>query len=154
MRSKPRRDRSRAGGRSYVFVPTLARLAIHGPSNGGKEVPRSAFAQTFYFPSASFMTVCRVHRNDAEARVTAVLKRQRDPACRKPIATVAMQRRRGARRKLSHADEATAPVDLVEAAADAIRMKIATAFKGHKLSTLIERFSKTQAIALWSPTRR
>jgi restriction system protein len=42
------------------------------------------------------------------------------------------------------ADDATAVVDLVEVAADAIRLKIGTAFKGHKLSTLIGAVLETQ----------
>ncbi|MCA3160349.1 MAG: restriction endonuclease [Burkholderiales bacterium] len=103
-----------------------------------KEVPRSAFAQDLLYSFGSFMTVCRVARNSAEQRVLAVLAGKADPMLSGSLAEVPQgQKSLASGQNIVMPEEATASVDLAQVADDAIRLRIGTAFKGHKLSTLV-----------------
>ncbi|MCP8938517.1 restriction endonuclease [Alsobacter sp. SYSU M60028] len=109
------------------------------------EVPRSAFAQDLLYSFGSFMTVCRVHRNDAEVRVTSVLNGKGDPALSGKLGSAnGLPGPKKQADSVASADDVASPVDLVQVADDAIRAKIATAFKGHKLSTLVGAILETQ----------
>lgn len=108
-----------------------------------REVPRSAFAQDLQHSFGAFLTVFQVYRNEAEQRVRAVIAGKADLAIsgaplpmptapETPINDVA-------------ASEAqSGPIDLAQAAEDAIRFKIGTVFKGHRLSVLIGALLKTE----------
>lgn len=130
----------------YVYRTDLGEARHTRPVEWITEVPRGAFAQDLLYSFGSFMTVCRVHRNDAEARVASVLNGNGDPALssRRPAAASTTKNNVGPKETVATADDATAVVDLVEVADDAIRLKIATVFKGHKLSTLIGAILETQ----------
>ncbi|MGV2980643.1 restriction endonuclease [Camelimonas sp. ID_303_24] len=111
------------------------------------ETPRNAFAQDLLYSFGSFMTVCRVQRNDAEKRVTAVLEGGCDPASgafRQPEASRAPGKGSASDDTIASAeDEANVP-NLAEVADDAIRTRIGMAFKGHKLSSLIGAILESQ----------
>ncbi|MDC7693866.1 restriction endonuclease [Asticcacaulis sp. DXS10W] len=111
-----------------------------------KEVPRSAFAQDLLYSFGAFLTVCRIHRNDAETRIAAVLNGKIDPAISsRNVASVGEGKGvKDAKEGVITADDTSAAVDLMEVADDAIRMKIATVFKGHRLSTLVGAVLETQ----------
>lgn len=131
---------------AYTYQTAIADARHTRPVEWLKEVPRSAFAQDLLYSFGSFMTVCRVQRNDAEARVAAVLKGVNDPALTQRVIVTSGGTRNGKATKeaVANADDAATPVDLGEIADDAIRLKIATVFKGHKLSTLIGAILETQ----------
>ena len=82
-----------------------------------KEIPRSDFEQDLLYSFGAFMTVCRVQRNNAEQRVTALLEGK----------------------KSSKVDEAIdwELEDLEEIALDQIRTFVARRFKGHRLARLV-----------------
>jgi len=127
----------------YAFRTDLGEVRHTRPVEWVKEVPRSAFAQDLLYSFGSFMTVCRVHRNDAEVRVVAVLNGKQDPALSsKSTFGNGDTKPKTEKEAVATADDVT--VDLVEVADDAIRLKISTAFKGHKLSTLIGAVLETQ----------
>jgi restriction system protein len=72
----------------YSFRTDIGDARHTRPVEWVKEIPRSAFAQDLLYSFGSFMTVCRVQRNEAEARVTAALNGKSDPALSgKPITT-------------------------------------------------------------------
>ncbi len=124
----------------YAYRTDLGEARHTRPVEWVTEAPRSAFAQDLLYSFGSFMTVCRVHRNDAEARVASVLNGKGDSALssQRPTTAISGLKSNGASKEaVATADEAAAAVDLVEVADDAIRLKIGTIFKGHKLSTLI-----------------
>lgn len=101
------------------------------------EVPRSAFAQDLLYSFGSFMTVCRVARNNAKARVEAVLGGKPDPELVTGTRVkIAAQPKTEAANGIEP-DDAPEDIDLALIAEDRIRMRLGTAFKGHKLSTLI-----------------
>ena len=127
----------------YSFRTDLSGAHHARPVEWIKEVPRSAFAQDLLYSFGSFMTVCRVFRNDAESRVTAVLNGKSDPAISgKVFSANGDAKTKSEKETVATAEDIT--VDLVEIAEDAIRLKIATSFKGHKLSTLIGAILETQ----------
>ena len=64
----------------YTYRTDLGKARHTRPVEWLKEVQRSSFAQDLLYSFGSFMTVCRVHRNNAEARVAAVLAGKPDPA--------------------------------------------------------------------------
>lgn len=110
-----------------------------------REVPRSAFAQNLLYSFGAFLTVCRVYRNDAEARVLAVLDGKNDPALSGTAATATAMKAAGVLKDaVATADEPATGIDLAEVAEDGIRLRIGTTFKGHKLSTLIGAILETQ----------
>ena len=84
-----------------------------------KEVPRTAIDQDLLYSFGAFMTVCRIQRNNAEARIRALLEGRppRVPPVSKPPE-----------------GEGT---DLEELALDGIRKFISQRFKGHRLTDLV-----------------
>jgi restriction system protein len=112
------------------------------------EVPRAKFAQDLLYSFGSFMTVCSIHRNNAEARIIAVLAGRSDPglggaapAAGKPAAS--------ADGAIASADDADAGVDLEAVAGDAIRRRISSAFKSHRLAALIGAILDAQGYAVF-----
>jgi restriction system protein len=99
-------------------------------------IPRSIFPQDLLYSFGAFMTICRVQRNDAEARVRAMAannwqaERVAASAPRTPIGS------QGA----PGSDEVvgSASVNLEELAADQIERLIEARFKGHELASLVE----------------
>jgi restriction system protein len=129
----------------YSFRTDIGDAHHTRPVEWIKEVQRSAFAQDLLYSFGSFMTVCRVARNNAEQRVLAVLGGKADPMLTGTATGTARVQKTGATAKDDVLpDEATATVDLAQVADDAIRLRIGTAFKGHKLSTLVGAILETQ----------
>jgi len=92
------------------------------------DIPRTAFEQDLLYSFGAFMTVCRIHRNNAEARIQAVLEGRGAVAAPSP----------------SPDDEpggdATpdGPVDIEQLAQDQISEHVLRNFKGHAMSRLVE----------------
>lgn len=117
----------------YKFDPSAPTDAQHQRSvDWFAEVPRSAISQDLLYSLGAFMTVCRMTRNDAEARLMAIANGARDPAL-------------GSTWKGSGTDKvieevepvAEAEVDLEEISRDQIRNLLYAKFKGHGLARLV-----------------
>lgn len=99
-------------------------------------IPRSVFPQDLLYSFGAFMTICRVQRNDAEARVLAMAANNWQPeglavfAPRTPVSVLV---------NAAGEDSAeAADVNLEELAADRIERLIEARFKGHELASLVE----------------
>ena len=99
-------------------------------------IPRTVFPQDLLYSFGAFMTICRIQRNDAEARVKAMANRNwkaegvKDSAPRTPVGL------QGSAGGEEAADAAN--VNLEELAADRIERLIEARFKGHGLTALVE----------------
>ena len=100
-------------------------------------VPRAHFGKDLLNTFGALMTICRVQRNNAEARITAMRANDWKP---ETIAAVT-------KTITSAVDEsagAAEDTDLEEAARDQIARLIAARFKGHGLTRLVEAILKAQ----------
>ncbi|HYU55558.1 MAG TPA: restriction endonuclease [Candidatus Dormibacteraeota bacterium] len=91
------------------------------------DIPRTAFEQDLLYSFGAFMTVCQITRNNAEARVRAILSGKQIVLPQKEEAVVD----EGEPETLLHQD-------LERAAADQVQEIINRRFKGHDLARLVE----------------
>ena len=97
-------------------------------------VPRAHFGSDLLNTFGAFLTICRVQRNNAEARIAAMRANGWKP---ETIAAIT-------RTATTSVDEATLETDLEEAARDQIAQLIDARFKGHGLTRLVEAILKAQ----------
>jgi len=102
----------------------------------GEAIPRPNFGKDLLESFGAFMTICRIQRNNAEARIVAMRANNWQPETLKavtmattPIAGEAVE---------------VGDTDLEEAARDQIAQLIAARFKGHGLTRLVEAILKAQ----------
>lgn len=88
------------------------------------DMPRSAFNQDLLYSFGAFMTVCQISRNNAEARIKAVLEGKKAPVVRPSPSEIV------------EPDDGIS-VDLGQHAEDRIRQFMEQKFKGHALSRLV-----------------
>jgi restriction system protein len=100
-------------------------------------VPRAHFGKDLLNTFGAFMTICRVQRNNAEARIEAMRANGWKP---ETIAAVT----KTAAASVAGSAEAPEDTDLEEAAGDQIAQLIAAHFKGHGLTRLVEGILKAQ----------
>jgi len=102
----------------------------------GEAIPRSNFSQDILYTFGAFMTICRVQRNDAEARINAMRANNWQPESLR-AATV---------QPTTATDEegVVAGPDLEELARDQIARAIEAKFKGHDLTRLVETILQAQ----------
>jgi restriction system protein len=94
------------------------------------EFPRSAFDPDLLFSLGAAMTVCRIERNSAEARIEAMLQGKKS-------SKVSAKNENQTAPALLVATDTLAMPDIEQQSQDLIRERIAQRFKGHKLSALI-----------------
>ena len=95
----------------------------------GEAIPRVNFAKDLLYTFGAFMTICRVQRNNAEARISAMRANGW-----KPESAAAVTRPHAA----AVTDERGEDSNLEELARDQIAQLIAGKFKGHDLTRLVE----------------
>lgn len=100
-------------------------------------VPRAHFGQDLLHTFGAFMTICRVKRNNAEARIAAM---RANGWKAETIAAVT----KGSTNVAEENAEETEDTDLEEAGRDQIAKLIAARFKGHGLARLVEGILKAQ----------
>jgi restriction system protein len=100
----------------------------------GEAIPRSNFGQDLLYTFGAFLTICRIQRNNAEARITAMRA-----AGWKPESLAATVNGPAA----PGGDAAESP-DLEQLAGDQVTQLIAARFKGHSLARLVEAILKAQ----------
>ena len=99
-------------------------------------IPRTVFPQDLLYSFGAFMTICRIQRNDAEARVKAMAGRNWQPesvAASAPRTTTGLQLGAGGEDTTESAE-----ANLGELADDQIVRLIESRFKGHRLASLVE----------------
>lgn len=103
----------------------------------GDAVPRAHFGKDLLNTFGAFLTICRVQKNNAEARLAAMRKSGWQPeslaAITKPSASPAPD-----------AGDTAVDTDLEEAAQDQIAQLIVARFKGHGLTRLVEGILRAQ----------
>jgi len=106
----------------------------------GEAIPRSHFGKDLLNTFGAFMTICRVQKNDAEARLKAMRKTGwRPESVAQALAPTA---------PTAEADEA-ADLDLEERARDGIARLILSRFKGNDLTRLVEGILRAQGYTTW-----
>lgn len=103
----------------------------------GEAVPRANFGKDLLNTFGAFMTICRVQRNNAEARIAAMRADGWKPE------SLAAVTKAPAVSPAESASE-TEDTDLEEAARDQIAQLITARFKGHGLTRLVEGILKAQ----------
>ena len=99
-------------------------------------ISRSNFSKGILCTAGAYMTICRVQRNDAEARINAIRANNWQP-----------ESLLNATDQLTATDEACVAegqVGLVEFARDQIACVIEAKFKGHGLALLVEAVLEAQ----------
>jgi restriction system protein len=95
------------------------------------DLPRSTFQQDLLHSFGAYMTVCRIRRNEAERRVASVMEGKGDPG----YDEAGGERDQSA--SPAEATDATAPVNLAQAAQDEIVAFVRERFPAHDLARLI-----------------
>lgn len=103
----------------------------------GEAIPRSNFGQDLLYSFGAFMTICRIQRNNAEERITAMRLGGWRP---ESLASVSSSEPSVA----EQTEDAAERVDLEALAQDQIAQLIAARFKGHGLTRLVEAILKAQ----------
>lgn len=98
-----------------------------------ESVPRTHFSQDLLYSFGAFMTICRIHRNNAEVRLNAMRQSGWKPETMHVLTA-----------EPEPATDETAPTDLEELAQDQIASLIESQFKGHNLTRLVEGILRAQ----------
>jgi len=106
----------------------------------GEAIPRSHFGKDLLNTFGAFMTICRVQKNDAEARLKAMRKNGWQPESVAQLLAPAA--------RTAEADEAV-DLDLEERARDGIARLILGRFKGNDLTRLVEGILRAQGYTTW-----
>ncbi len=97
-------------------------------------IPRAYFSQDLLYSFGAFMTICRIKRNNAEQRIIAMKSSGWKPET--IAATIGILK--------DTDDEGTSESDLEELAQDQIARLIASRFKGHGLTRLVDAILRAQ----------
>lgn len=103
----------------------------------GEAVPRAHFGKDLLNTFGAFMTICRVQRNNADARLRAMRATGWKPESVSAITKTPVV-------SLDEAVSESEDTDLEEAARDQIAQLITARFKGHGLTRLVEGILKAQ----------
>lgn len=116
----------------YRYVPDAIPEMRHQRSVSWvrDDLPRVDVPQDILYSLGAFMTVCRIMRNDAEARIRALL--DGSPELSPASAQV----------PAAQADDLDAPTDVAQLARDQVRVHIGERFHGHDLARLVDELLK------------
>ena len=106
------------------------------------DVPRSVIRQDLLYSLGAFSTVCQISRNDAEARLNAILETGSDPGSRAGVGAAGQPSG-----QLGHEDvldTEQAGVDVARYAADRIVARTIETFAGHRLAELVGAVLETE----------
>lgn len=101
----------------------------------GEAIPRTHFGKDLLFSFGAFLTICRIQRNNAEKRITAMRANGWKAETLAAPAKAATA---------TTTDVETADTDLDELARDQIAALVSARFKGHGLTRLVEGILKAQ----------
>lgn len=121
----------------YQYRPEFPPDARHTrPVEWLREFARSQFDQDILYSLGAFLTVCRIRRNNAEARVQALLSG-------KKVVVPGPEAQDAGEEEAEPDAQATVP-DLEEFSRDQIRAFLSRRFKGHDLSNLVAAILEAQ----------
>jgi restriction system protein len=122
----------------YTYDPKLGSPYYHYREVEwfAQDVPRDNFEQDILYSLGAFMTVCKIHKNNAEERIKNMYK-NKWKVVNKPIPT-----------KIEETEDEIIP-DLEEFISDRISEHIIKKFKGHKMETLIEEILKAKGFTTY-----
>lgn len=103
----------------------------------GEAIPRENFGQDLLYSFGAFMTVCRIQRNNAENRITAMRENGWKPESIKAAT-------KGTPVTKDGETDLVEEIDLEEAAGDKIVKLINARFKGHELTKLVDGILRAQ----------
>jgi restriction system protein len=110
---------------SYQFVSDAPNDGKHQiPVKWIKEIPRNEISQDLLYSLGAFMTVCKMTRNDAELRLTALVEGKSDPVFKQTAPD-------------DTESETEVEIDFEFVAHQKIRQVINAQFKGHGLARLV-----------------
>ncbi len=111
-----------------------------------RDVPRSRFDQDLLYSLGAFLTICRITRNDAEARIRAIAANgwQSNKTGTVPVKPPNTKTRNDEPAEEDVPTEEGGTVDLEQLARDSIARMIDARFKGHGLALLVESILRAQ----------
>ncbi len=126
----------------YTFEPSGPSPFFHWRAVKwiGEAIPRSHFGKDLLNTFGAFMTICRVQKNDAEARLKAMRKNGWQPETVAQVLAPAAP---------AGEDDTGADLDLEERARDGIARLILGRFKGNDLTRLVEGILRAQGYTTW-----
>lgn len=101
------------------------------------DIPRDRFEQDILYSLGAFMTVCKIHKNNAEARIKEMHKNNWHVPKAKSV------------NELVDENEDTVTVDINEYIFDQISEWIIRKFKGHKMEVLIQEILKAKGFTTY-----
>lgn len=101
----------------------------------GESIPRVNFGKDLLYTFGAYLTICRVQRNNAEARINAMRANSWKPETIVAVTSPALN---------EPEVESQEDADLEELARDQIAQLISARFKGHGLARLVESILKAQ----------
>lgn len=124
----------------YVYDESLGSPYYHYRSVDwfAQDIPRDRFDQDILYSFGAFMTVCEIHRNNAEQRIKDMS--QNDWHVKNNLLTHEIQ---------NQDDSDVVRVDLEEYIFDTISEYIIRKFKGHRMEMLIEEILKAQGFTTY-----
>lgn len=102
-----------------------------------KDIPRDRFDQDILYSLGAFMTVCKIHRNNAEERIREMRNNNWYVPKNKNV------------KELVEENEETISIDLEEYIYDQISERIIQRFKGHKMENLVEEILKAKGFTTY-----
>lgn len=108
----------------------------------GEAIPRSNFSQDLLYSFGAFMTICRIQRNNAEARIRSMSGNHWQPETLQQLVMDVT----------TASDEVAveeAETDLERTGKDHIVRLIERRFKGHRLTTLVAAILRAQGFSVW-----
>lgn len=112
----------------------------------GQEIPRSHFGQDLLHSFGAFMTICRIQRNNALARVQAMSKNNWQP---ETVKTLIKSTAADTQDASDLNDELDINYDLADTAKQQVVALIEQRFKGHEFTRLVAAVLKAQGYTLW-----
>lgn len=103
-----------------------------------KEIPRDKFDQDLLYSLGAFMTVCRIHRNNAEERIQELLEGK----------TPSVKRKAEGQKPADGEGDVAIVLDIEEMATDQLRDLISRRFRGHDLTRLVGALLEAQGYTI------
>jgi len=123
----------------YVYDESLGNPYYHYRNVNwiATDIPRDRFDQDLLYSFGAFMTVCKIHRNNAEKRIREMRDNNWSVVKRKNIT------------ELVEDSEEAVSINLEEYIYDQISERIIQRFKGHKMEQLIEDILKAKGFTTY-----
>ena len=118
------------------------------------DIPRTAIKQDLLYSLGAFSTYCQIRRNEAVARIAAIVKTGSDPGTKvaaKPALAVSknMSEQAGASPEAPVPGEEDGQFDLQEYARDRIAAVVQEQFKGHRMAVLVQSLLDAEGYTCW-----